>query len=100
MPENASSGVDVVAGSRVEVLVGDGSGTLVGAAVAGIFVCVGSKVLTDDLVLTTTGVWVGRGVDVTDLSAVSATVSALDGAQEANTKATTKPHNRNHIVLI
>jgi hypothetical protein len=87
-------------GGAVGVLVGGTVGVLVGGTVGGIFVCVGIGVLTADFVLAGKGVSVGCGAAIAELSAVSATVSAADGAQEANTKARTKTPRRNHRVLI
>ena len=84
----------------VGVTVGSGVGVTVGTAVGCISVCVGSGVLAADFVLAGKGVWVGHDVAVADLSALSATVSAPSGAQDVNTKASTKPPRRNHIVLI
>ena len=69
---------DVVVG----VFEGGAVDVLVGGAVGGTSVCV------------------GRGAAVTDLSTASTTVSAADGAQDTNTKASTKPPCRNHIMLI
>ena len=79
---------------------GGAVGAMVGGTVGGISVCVGIGVLTADFVLAGKGVSVGCGAAIAGLSAVSATVSAADGAQEANTKARTKPPRRNHRVLI
>ena len=87
-------------GSGASVLLVDGSGVLIDVAVAGIFVCVGSEVLVDGLVLTTTGVTVGRGVNHTDSSTLSTGVSATYGVQDANTKVMTKPRIIKHIVVL
>ena len=75
---------------------GGAVGAMVGGTVGGISVCVGIGVLTADFVLAGKGVSVGCGAAIAELSAVS----AADGAQEANTKARTKPPRRNHRVLI
>jgi hypothetical protein len=60
----------------------------------------GSGVLVGDFLHAGKGVGVGHEVAVANLSALSATVSAPGGAQDAKTKAITKPPRRNHIVLI
>lgn len=83
-------------GGAVGAMVGGTIGVLVGGTVGGISVCVGIGVLTADFVLAGKGVSVGCGAAIAGLSAVS----AADGAQEANTKARTKPPRRNHRVLI
>ncbi len=76
------------------------AGVLVGAAVVCISVCVGSGALVAGSVLASRGVSVSPDVAVAALSAPSATVSVVDGAQDANVKASTRPPRRNHIVLI
>ena len=75
---------------------GGAVGVLAGGAVGDISVCVGIGLLTADFVLAGKGVSVGCGAAIAELSAVS----AADGAQEANTRARTKPPRRNHRVLI
>ena len=60
----------------------------------------GSGVLAADFVLAGKGVGVGHDVAVADLSGLSATVPAPGGAQDAKTKASTKPPRGSHIVLI
>ncbi len=88
--------VGAMVGGAVGVLVGGTIGVLVGGTVCGISVCIGIGVLTADFVLAGKGVSVGCGAAIAELSAVS----AADGAQEANTRARTKPPRRNHRVLI
>ncbi len=65
---------------------GGAVGVLAGGAVGDISVCVGIGLLTADFVLAGKGVSVGCGVAIAELSAVSATVSAVDGAQDATRK--------------
>jgi hypothetical protein len=95
-----AAAVGASVGAAVGASLGAAVGVLVGGAVGGVSVCVGSGVLVADFVLAGKGVSVGRGMLVADLSALSTTVSAPDGAQDANTKATTKPPCRNNNVLI
>ncbi len=92
--------VGVSVGGAVGASVGGAVGASVGGAVGCTSVCVGSGVLGGDFVLTGKGVWISHDVAVADLSVLSATVSVPGGAQDVNTKASTKPPRRNHIVLI
>ena len=94
------SGVAVFVGGAVDASVGGAVGASVGGAVGCTSVCVGSGVLGGDFVLTGKGVWISHDVAVAVLSVLSATVSVPGGAQDVNTKASTKPPRRNHIVLI
>ena len=79
---------------------GSGVAVFVGGAVGCTSVGVGIGVLVADFVLAGKGVWVGDDGAVADLSALSATVSAPGGAQDVNSKASTKPPRKNHIILI
>ncbi len=53
-----------------------------------------------DFVLVGKRMSVGRGVTIGALFAPSAPVSVVDGAQDANVKASTRPPRMNHIVFI
>lgn len=89
---------DELAGAEV----GSGAvgGVLEGGAVSCISVWVGSGALVAGSVLASREVSASPDEAVVDLSAPSATVSVVDGAQDANVKASTRPIRRNHIVFM
>ncbi len=90
---------DELAGA--EVGSGAVSGVLEGGAVGCTSVWVGGgAALVAASVLASREVSVSPDEAVVDLSTPSATVSVVDGAQDANVKASTRPPRRNHIVLI
>ena len=89
---------DELAGAEV----GSGAvgGVLEGGAVSCISVWVGSGALVAGSVLASREVSASPDEAVVDLSAPSATVSVVDGAQDASVKASTRPIRRNHIVFM